>query len=608
MRAGAWGVAERYQRSNQEWHDAPADTVQAVLAALGADADEPPSAGPIVVHPGDRLPGGEPAVVTTEDGRDVELDDATVPSDFPLGYHTLAGGSTLIVSPGRCVLPPERAWGWAVQVYAARSRASWGIGDLDDVRRLAAWSTGELGAGLLLLSPLHAALPGLPQTASPYFPSSRRFRNPLYLHIEEVPGAAEAGVASRLDALAAAGRALDDDRHIDRDAVYRLKLDALEAIWAAFPGDPGFEAYCRSEGDGLATYATFCALAEDHGRPWDGWPAEYRHPERPEVAEYRRSHADRVRFHQWLQWLLDRQLERAGGAVPLVHDLAIGVDPAGADAWMWQDVMARDISVGAPPDEFNTLGQDWGLPPFDPWKLRAAEYRPFIDTVRSGLRHAGGMRLDHVMGLYRLFWIPRGASPADGTYVSYPSADLLDIVALESHRAGAYVVGEDLGTVEDRVRDDLSERDVLSYRLLWFERDEPAQWPEKALAAVTTHDLPTVAGLWRGSDLQAQRDLDLQPNEEGTAESRSFLEGVAGLGEDAPSEEVAVAAYRTLAETPCLLLTATLDDALGVEERPNMPGTTDQWPNWSIALPVSLDELPDQPGPVRIAEALRRAR
>jgi 4-alpha-glucanotransferase len=602
-------VAERYQRSNDEWVDAPSATVEAVLAALGADAGEPPSAGPIVAHPGDRLPPdcrAGPAVITTEDGREVELADGTVPADFPLGYHTLDGGSTLIVSPGRCVLPPGRAWGWAVQVYAARSRRSWGIGDLDDVRRLAVWSTTDLGAGLLLLSPLHAALPGLPQTASPYFPSSRRFRNPLYLHVDDVPGAGEADLGARLDELAAAGRALNDDRHIDRDAVYRLKLDALEAIWGRFAGDPAFEAFCAREGDGLAAYATFCALAEEHGSPWDEWPAGYRHPDRPEVSAYREAHADRVRFHQWLQWLLDRQLERAGAGVPLVHDLAIGVDPAGADAWMGQDVLARDVSVGAPPDEFNTLGQDWGLPPFDPWKLRAAGYEPFIQTVRAALRHAGGTRLDHVMGLYRLFWIPRGASPADGTYVRYPSDDLLDIVALESHRAGAYVVGEDLGTVEDRVRADLAERDVLSYRLLWFERDEPARWPQKALAAVTTHDLPTVAGLWRGTDLEAQRKLDLRPNEEATAASRSFLREVAGLGEDAPSEDVAAAAYRTLAATPCLLLTATLDDALGVEQRPNMPGTIDQWPNWSIALPVPLEELPGHPGPARIAGALRR--
>jgi 4-alpha-glucanotransferase len=477
------------------------------------------------------------------------------------------------------------------------------MGDLGDLRRLATWSAQELDAALVLVNPLHAALPGVPQTASPYFPSSRRFRNPLYLRIEDVPGAEG---LDAIDELAAAGRALNADRRIDRDAVYRLKQEALEGIWDRFPDDPAFDAFCDAEGAALESYATFCALVEEFGSPWDEWPAPYRHPERPPVAEFRQAHQRRVRFHQWLQWLLSRQLDEAGTNVPLVHDLAVGVDPAGADAWMWQDVMSRDMAVGAPPDEFNTLGQDWGVPPFDPWKLRAAGYEPFIETVRSALRHAGGMRLDHVMGLYRLFWIPRGGSPADGTYVQYPAGDLLDIVALESQRAGAYVVGEDLGTVEDHVRSDLAERDVLSYRVLWFERQPPARWPEKALAAVTTHDLPTVAGLWTGRDLDAQRALDMHPNEEAVAATRSFLAGLAGGAEDVPAEEVVLAAYRTLGETPCLLLTGTLDDALAVEERPNMPGTTDEWPNWSIALPLPLEELEDHPGPCRVAQALRR--
>jgi len=545
--------------------------------------------------------------VTTEDGDEVTVGAGAVPQ-LPLGYHTVRWDdgrcAALIVSPSRCVLPAARTWGWAVQLYAARSRQSWGMGDLGDLERLVAWSTGELDAGLVLANPLHAALPGLPQTASPYFPSSRRFRNPLYLRIEDVPGAQDLGPA--LGDLATAGRALNGDRRIDRDAVYRLKHQALEAIWERFPGDPGFEAFCAAEGEALETYATFCALAEEYGRPWDEWPAAYRHPDGNEVAQYRRAQARRVGFHQWLQWLLDGQLHQAGASVALVQDLAVGVDPAGADAWMWQDVMARDVSVGAPADEFNTLGQDWGVPPFDPWKLRAAGYGPFIETVRAALRHAGGVRLDHVMGLYRLFWIPRGGSPTAGTYVRYPASDLLDIVALESHRAGAFVVGEDLGTVEEHVRADLAERDVLSYRLLWFEREPPERWPEKALAAVTTHDLPTVAGLWRGTDVEAQRKLDLHPNEEATEATRTFLADQADLPSEAPPEDVALAAYRSLARTPCLLLTGTLDDALAVEERPNMPGTTDQWPNWSIALPVSLEDIEQRAGARRIADALRR--
>jgi 4-alpha-glucanotransferase len=315
-----------------------------------------------------------------------------------------------------------------------------------------------------------------------------------------------------------------------------------------------------------------------------------------------------VRFHQWLQWLVDRQLAAASEAAPLVHDLAVGVDPAGADAWLWQDVLALDMAVGAPPDEFNTKGQDWGLPPFDPWKLAANGYAPFITTVRSAFRNSSGMRLDHVMGLFRLFWVPRGSSPLEGTYVRYPAQDLLDIVALESHRAGARVVGEDLGTVEDEIREELAARNVLSYRLLWFEEKEPEDWPVKALGAVTTHDLPTVAGLWTGSDLDAQRRLDLAPNEEGTEAMRARLRDEAGLGDDASAEQAVVGAYSALARTPCLLLTSTLDDALAVEKRPNMPGTTDQWPNWSIPLPIPLEEIEQEAGPRRVADLLRRHR
>jgi 4-alpha-glucanotransferase len=300
-----------------------------------------------------------------------------------------------------------------------------------------------------------------------------------------------------------------------------------------------------------------------------------------------------IRFHEWLQWLLEGQLAAASDPLDLVHDLAIGVDPDGADAWLWQDCFALGVRVGAPPDEFNTKGQDWGIPPFDPWRLRAAGYEPFIRTVRAGLHHAGGLRVDHVMGLFRLFWIPDGGSPADGTYVRYPWSDLLDIVALESHRAGAFVLGEDLGTVEELAREELERRAVLSYRLVWFEPDPPdsGRWPERALAAVTTHDLPTVAGLWSGSDLAGQRRLGLAPNEVATLGIRDKVAGWTGTGPSTPVAEVIERVYRLLGRAPCLLVAATLDDALAVEERPNMPGTVGTWPNWSLALPRPLEEL-----------------
>jgi 4-alpha-glucanotransferase len=263
--------------------------------------------------------------------------------------------------------------------------------------------------------------------------------------------------------------------------------------------------------------------------------------------------------------------------------------------------------VGAPPDAFNTRGQNWGLPPLNPWRLRAAGYQPFIETIRAGLRHAGGLRLDHVMGLFRLFWIPEGADPARGAYVRYPAGDLLDILALESVRSGAVVVGEDLGTVEPEVRDELAARGLLSYRLLWFEDTEPAAWPRQALAAVTTHDLPTVAGLWTGADLERLRALGLGPNEQGTIAIRERLRRWAGLAAGASAAEAVTAAHRLLATAPSMLLAATLEDALGVVERPNVPGTTPgHHANWSLALPRTLEELEADALTRHIATLLRR--
>ncbi len=510
------------------------------------------------------------------------------------------------MSPGRCWLPDGfRRWGWAAQLYATRSAASWGMGDLADLRRLGEWSARQ-GAGVALINPLHAGLPVGAQQPSPYFASSRAFRNPLYLRIEEVPGAQElAGLAE----LAAAGRALNSDRRIDRDAVWELKSAALEEIFLGHASDGDFERYLAEQGHGLRQYATFCALSEWHGLPWGKWPAEVRHPDGSGIGRFSASEAGarRIRYHSWLQWLVDQQLQAAGQTIGLVQDLAIGADAGGADAWRWQDCTALGVRVGAPPDEFNVAGQDWGLPPFDPWKLRAAGYQPFIELVRAGLRDAGGLRFDHVMGLFRLFWIPAGGSPRDGTYVRYPASDLLDILALESHRAGAFIVGEDLGTVEEATRIELEARQILSYRLLYFEPTPPGngEWRRRAMAAATTHDLPTIAGLWTGSDAQARRDLGLTINEEAEAGLRAKVKAWTGADDNLPPAQVVDRVYRLLGDAPCALVTATLDDALTVEERPNVPGTVDEWPNWRLALPAPLEDLEHAPLAQSIA-ALRR--
>ena len=638
-----WGIASGYHDMAGRWVDVPAETLAAVRAAMGApvDPEDTGDLGPPGTAPGDDpvvsfRPGQAPAGVTaggpwelhTEDGAVLAVEsDGELPPDLPLGYHRLrhgdrgsgvspegdrgsSGERLLIVSPGRCHLPPDlRTWGWAAQLYAARSRESWGIGDLADLRRLAVWSRG-LGAGMCLLNPLHASVPDYPQP-SPYYPSSRCFRNPIYLRVEDVPGAGAAADAGLdLAALAAEGRALNGDRRIDRQAVWKLKKTALEHLWSRFSasgGDPAFDAFCAEHGETLKDFATHCAMTERFPGPWTEWPEEYRRPDSPAVDRFATEHADRVGYHSWLQWLTEAQLARAGAEIDLMQDLAVGVDPGGADAWLWQDTMALGMRVGAPPDDFNTRGQDWGLPPFDPWRLRMAGYDPWIRTVRFGLRAAGGIRVDHVMGLFRLFWIPMGATPAEGAYVRYRHWEMLDILALESHRAGAYVVGEDLGTVEDFVREELGERGVMSYRLLWFEPNRPPEFPHQALAAVTTHDLPTITGMWTGADLSEQRAIGLEPNEEAELGIRRKLADWSGSPDGADPAAVVVNTHRLLAQAPSMILTATLDDAAVVEQRPNVPGTVDERPNWSIALPVPLEELEQSPTPTAIAEALRRS-
>jgi 4-alpha-glucanotransferase len=439
------------------------------------------------------------------------------------------------------------------------------------------------------------------------------WRNPLYLAVEQLPGAAALG--DDLTRLANAGRALNNSRIIDRDAVFRLKriaFDRLFEIWsrkASADERSAFSSFCASHGDDLRRFTTYCALAERHGGGWPAWPPSYRSPDGGRVKRFAREHEPRLQLHAWLQWQLDEQLAQAGSrGAGLVGDLAVGFDPGGADAWSWQSLLALDVHVGAPPDGFNRRGPDWGLPPFVPWKLRHAHFAPWISTVRAAMRSAGGLRVDHVMGLYRLFWIPANGSARSGAYVHGPARELLDLLALESVRSGTFVVGEDLSTVEDEVRADLAHRAVLSTRLVWFEDIPPERFPVHALAAITTHDLPTVAGVWSGADLSAQKRIGMTVSESGATWFRRQLEQTTGLGRDTPVARVVVAAHRALADAPSVVVTGTLDDALCVEERPNMPGTVDEWPNWSLALPKSLEDIETDSTVLAVASALDRGR
>jgi 4-alpha-glucanotransferase len=645
--AEARGIATHFHDAGGRHYEVAEATLRAVLEAMGPES-EPGGWPPVVVArtgraprstgtpprgspdpSGWRPPEGEPADVVLESGQERPL-PAELPGDLPPGWHRVVGrtgAATLVVAPAHCHLPAlleggGRAWGWAVQLYALRSRASWGIGDLGDLGGLLA-TTGGLGAGFALLNPLHAASAAEP---SPYNPSSRVFRNPLYLRVEDVPELAglASGELARVGELGRHGRDLLDTGRIDRQAVYELKDEALRLAHGALARLPdrlgGLTAY-RAATEGLEEFATFCALQQVHGRDWRSWPAAYRHPGRAEVAAFRAGHLDEIAYHAWLQWLLDEQLAALPSTreeLGVVNDLAIGFAPDGFDAWSFQDELAPGMSVGAPPDPLGPRGQNWGLPAFVPGRLAADAYAPFARTIRAGMAQAAGLRIDHVMGLFRLFWIPEGAEPAEGTYVRYPADDLLGILALESLRAGALVVGEDLGTVEPEVRERLAAERVLSYRLAWFEhgpdggRRRAADYPRLALAATTTHDLPTVAGFFSGSDLAHLCDIGVAAADEAGAAQEEERASLCRLLQDegllAPGERdvgaIVVALYGFLARTPAMLVAATLEDALAVPDRPNVPGTTGERPNWALPLPVPVDGLTADPRLRRLAATL----
>ena len=545
-----------------------------------------------------------------------------LPADLPLGYHRMrltvgefTADTTVIVSPDTLDPPIRlgagRSWGLATQLYSVCSQNSWGTGDLTDLTDLAVWASTH-GAGFVLVNPLHAAAPVPPMEPSPYLPTSRRFVNPLYLRVDAIREYADMRHRGPVRTLqAAVSRQARDRDLIDRDAAWQAKRAALELVYRV-PRTAGRElaytAYRAREGRSLDTFAIWCALAEQHGSDWRAWPPDLRHPDSAAVAAFAVDHPEAVDFHRWLQWTLDDQLTatqatalQAGMALGIMGDLAVGVDPGGADAWALQDVLAQGVTAGAPPDEFNQLGQDWSQPPWRPDALAQRAYEPFRALVRSALRHAGGVRIDHIIGLFRLWWIPQGAAPTAGTYVRYDHEAMIGIIALEAYRAGAVVVGEDLGTVEPWVRDYLRDRGLFGTSILWFESDfsggplAAEHWRERCLSSVTTHDLPPTAGYLDGEHIRLRDRLGLltRPVAEEQAADRAEQAGwlaelrrVGLLGsEDEPTtDEIVTALYRYLGRTPSQLLALSLADAVGDRRTQNQPGTVDEYPNWRVPL------------------------
>lgn len=535
-----------------------------------------------------------------EDGARQDLDLATRPVIDTVGYHQLeqADGTIvpLIVAPSRCagLADGERRWGLAVQVYSLAGRGA--IGDfpaLTDFTRQAAGA----GADAVMLSPVHALFTTDPSRYSPYSPSSREFLNPWYAD----PGHADAHAAAR--------------PLINWSEAVPPRLAALRYAYDAEPDDPNFTAYVAAAPEPLRQHCLFEALhahffARTRARGWQDWPTAYHRPDAPAVIDFAARHANDIRFHVFLQWraqagLAAARLASSGMRIGLVSDIAVGLDAGGSHAWSRGNELMMGIGIGAPPDAFQSAGQNWGITSFSPHALRASAFAPFVAVLRSAMRYAGGVRIDHALGLRRLWVVPNGASPLDGAYLRQPEEDLLRIVALESARAGALVIGEDLGVVPPGLRENLASRGLLGMRVLPFERTpdggfrKAGTWDAAAVAMTSTHDLAPVAGWWRANDIAWRERLGAGGDRaselaDRTADREKLWVAAAEPGGAPPADEPASAvdaAISYVAETPSALAIIPIEDLLGLDEAPNLPGTTDEHPNWRRRLPVPIATL-----------------
>jgi 4-alpha-glucanotransferase len=694
--AGLAGIGSRHVDALGVWHEPGEETLARLLAAFGLP-DDPGHAAEMLAEEDRATPFGLAplCIVAAEDAAPVlnlRLADAVpadwhcrlenggeaagrsdgavlrLPAGLPLGYHRLsltAGAATaeigLAVAPATCHLPVGlqpgmRSWGLTVQLYSLRRTPDWGIGDFADLAELCRRCV-PLGAGAVGINPLHALFAAEPRHFSPYSPSSRAWLNYLYIDVNRVPGFADDTAVQAL-APAQINTAAPEAGLVDYLAVAARKRPALEALFRRFlvhdisPGSAlggAFRAFQRDGGAALSEFATFEALHEHFlaaGGPfsWHEWPVALRDPAAAAVGEFARAHAERIEFFQFLQWLADGQLGDAATAcrtngltIGLYRDLAVGVNPHGAEAWADQELVAPGAAIGAPPDPLSRAGQNWGLAPLNPLTLRRQGYAPLIAALRANMRHAGVLRIDHVMSLQRLYWIPSGSPATAGAYVNYPLRDMLRLLALESRRNACAVIGEDLGTVPDGFRETMQAADVLSYRVFMFERRwdgsfiPPGEYPELAAASAATHDLATLKGFWLGRDIEWRRRLALYPDDAAEAtdvgerrrDRRLLLDALVreGLlaherfGEFLPNDddplfgdELGEAILVYLGRSRARLMLVQVEDALGEAEQANLPGTVDAHPNWRRRLPVTLDELFAGPALARVAAAVSGAR
>jgi len=637
--------------------------------------------GNTVVQEGHAGPGLSAVEVRFLNGRRHVRIEIPSPDGLSLGYYSLTiraeglvggmiGTMRLIVAPRQCYVPPsieanQRLWGLGLQLYSLSSNRNWGCGDFTDLGEIVEWSGKDLGAGVIGLNPLHALRNAAPYHTSPYAPYSRMYLNELYIDLERLPeffGSEEAQHQFRTPEFQSMLRILRESRRVDYDAIMMAKRTMLDLAYRKFLNDaysgeePNlqpktargwlFERFIQAEGTPLELYATFQALEEERrliqskSTTWHDWPKQFLIPGQP-VREYAKRHRKRIRFFQYIQWVASEQLneirqmaEQLGMPVGLYHDLALGADRDGAEAWIYQSVLALGADCGAPPDGFAPEGQNWGLPPINPHALRASGYELMIQLLRKNFRSGGAIRLDHVMAFCRLFWIPRGRPASEGTYVQYPFEDLLAIVALESTRSKTLVIGEDLGTVPDWVRDQLAKARVLSYRVFYFERGgdgawkSPAEYPIQSLAVATTHDLPTLTGFWSGEDLQVRAGLGAFPDDlarrQGWEERQRDKAGIlnalrrenllpAGVTDDlstapAMTADLCRAVHLYLARTKSCVVLANLEDVLGELSQTNLPGTVENHPNWNRKYAARVDEILCDERLKQLGAVLRSAR
>lgn len=578
--------------------------------------------------------GGEWPLSQTEDwtsdrsidGEPTGQASFTLPGDIPLGYHSLRAvledGTTaecpFIMTPDRLDEPSietNRAWGVAAQLYSVRSSKSWGIGDFADLADLVA-IFGHEGADFFQINPLHAAEPVGSMSPSPYLPVSRRFINPIYIRPEGILETAYLTGPQRslIDWGGEEQRASSlRNEYIDRDEVWETKREALEVIFKVprtFARQAAFDKYLHEEGEGLQDFALWCALCEKYP---DGLPENLHTADSVYVARERRELGERIEFWSWLQWVADEQLERAqetaqasGMHIGVCTDLAVGVHPLGADVWSNPEAFARGVTVGAPADMYNQHGQDWSQPPWRPDVLAKTGYQPLRDMIRTVLRHAGMLRVDHIAGFFRLWWIPDGKMASEGTYVNYDHEAMIGILLLEAHRVGAVLVGEDLGTVEPWVRDFLAARGIYGTSVFWFEKDSdglplrPEHYRREVLASVNTHDLPPVAGYIAGEhvDLRDRLGLLTQPvsqvraaAEEELAQTVDRLREYGLVGDEPTEREIVEALHCYIAQAPSTFLSVSLVDAVGERRVQNQPGTDQEYPNWRVPLADGTEEV-----------------